>query len=83
MIKYRLRSWGGGCWFVVVVVFSVNNSFRDCMSAAQIYPNSPASLVITIKNENSFILLGFDQDQKQESGIHYPILICWLALEHV
>jgi len=45
------------------------NSFGDCVSADQISQNSPASSGIATKNKNSFILLGVDQDQKQESGI--------------
>lgn len=42
------------------------------MLADQIYANSPASSLIAIKNESSFILLCFDQDEKQESGTQYP-----------
>ena len=54
----------------VVLFFIFNeNSFGDCVSADQISQNSPASSGIATKNKNSFILLGVDQDQKQESGI--------------
>lgn len=34
------------------------------MSADQFYPDLLASLIIATKIENSFIILGFDQDQR-------------------